>query len=269
MITLTDNDLEIEVAAPPLVSLHMVPIPPGTFLMGSPVTPLDVAPYYNEATSQPVHAVTITRPFWMGKYEVTQAQYQALMGTNPSWFPGPNRPVELVPWLDAKAFCNLLTVQEAAAGRLPTGYVYRLPTEAEWEYCCRAGTTTEFHTGPTIDCTQANFVYSMNPITVCSDSQYKDVGSYAPNAWGLHDMHGNVSEWCLDRWDWTANYPAGAVSDPYVASGPYLVFRGGGWNGLSSSCRSAARSPVTLPSYPVYAGGFRVVCAPILPGTGP
>jgi len=245
-------------------ALNMVPIPAGTFQMGSPVTPLGVAPYYNIAQSQPVHTVTITRPFWMGIYEVTQAQYQALMGSNPSQFVGPQRPVDRVSWNSAMAYCQVLTTQEQASGRLPSGYVYRLPTEAEWEYCCRAGTTTEFHYGPTLVCGQANFSSSFHTNSSCGRYSTAIVGSYTPNPWGLYDMHGNVWEWCVDSWDGIANHPLGSVSDPYVANGPYRVYRGGGWDGYSSDCRSASRwwHPASVTDYN---GGFRVVCAPILP----
>ncbi len=262
LITLTDNDLEIEVAAPPLASLNMVAIQEGTFQMGSP-EPLGVAPYFNQANAQPVHAVTITRPFWMGKYEVTQAEYQALMGSNPSFFLGANRPVERVTWNQAVAYCDALTVQEAAVGRLPSGYEYRLPTEAEWEYCCRAGTTTEYHNGPTILCGQANFSYNYHTSSFCSATGTAVVGSYAANAWGLHDMQGNVWEWSLDSWDGSSNYPAGSVSDPHVTSGPYRIFRGGSWDRDSVGCRSALRSGSGPSSTINFIFGFRVVCAPV------
>ncbi|MCP3879883.1 MAG: formylglycine-generating enzyme family protein, partial [Sulfitobacter sp.] len=118
----------------------MVSIPAGSFDMGSNAP--NAAPYFNDAGQQPVHNVTISEAFWMGEHEVTQAEYQALMGSNPSHLSGPNLPVETVSWNDAVAYCTALTAQEMAAGNLPTGYEYRLPTEAEWEYACRAGTTT-------------------------------------------------------------------------------------------------------------------------------
>lgn len=268
LMTLTDNDLEVVVGpVVPPASMNMVAIAPGTFQMGSP-EPLGVAPYSNQAQSQPVHAVTITQPFWMGKYEVTQAEYQAVMGNNPSFHQGasyPNsasRPVERVSWYNAVNYCDALTVQEAAAGRLPTGYEYRLPTEAEWEYCCRAGTTTEFHYGPTLLCGQANFYLSWHTSSFCSATETAVVGSYLANAWGLHDMHGNVWELCLDSWDGIANYPAGSVSDPFVTSGPFLVIRGGSWQHYSNNCRSANRNNYN-PTNTDNDLGFRVVCAPV------
>ncbi|MCU0866124.1 MAG: SUMF1/EgtB/PvdO family nonheme iron enzyme [Planctomycetes bacterium] len=256
-------------------ALNMAAIAPGTFQMGSPVTPLNVAPYFNQSQAQPVHQVTISQPFWMGRNEVTQAQYQAVMGNNPShhqgasWPNAANRPVEQVSWNAAVAYCDALTVQEAAASRLPPGYEYRLPTEAEWEYCCRAGTTTEFHYGATLACGQANFSASNHTGSICSNQLWVQtvvVGSYVANAWGLYDMHGNVVEWCLDGWDGSNNYPAGPVTDPYVlgSSGPYRVLRGGDFLVNSSYCRSASRTGVD-PTNVSRSAGFRVVCTPVLP----
>ncbi|MCP3882560.1 MAG: formylglycine-generating enzyme family protein, partial [Sulfitobacter sp.] len=184
----------------------MVSIPAGSFDMGSNAA--SGTPYYNNANQQPVHTVTISQDFWMGEHEVTQAEYQALMGSNPSGFSGPNLPVEQVSWHDARAYCTALTAQEMAAGNLPTGYEYRLPTEAEWEYACRAGTTTEFNVGPDLLCADAHFSYSSHSSSYCGVSSTIDVGSYSANAFGLYDMHGNVYEWCLDSY---ASYGAGAV----------------------------------------------------------
>ena len=270
-VHLSDNDLALAVALSPQPSLNMVSIPPGTFWMGSNAAP--GTPYFPQPWEGPLHQVTISRQFWIGKYEVTQTEYQAVMGGNPSYHQGaswPNsatRPVEMVTWTQAMAYCAALTVQQAALGRLPSGYVYRLPSEAEWEYCCRAGTTTEFHTGPSLTCTQANFNYSTHTSTFCTagNGWTRLVGSYAANAWGLHDMHGNVAEWCLDHWDGSANYPNTAVTDPYVGNtGALRVLRGGSWSNNSYGCRSALRN-YGVPSFLDDYVGFRVVLAPVLP----
>ena len=230
-------------------NLNMVQIAAGSFRMGST---------QGRPEELPVHTVHITRPFWIGKYEVTQAEYQAVMNTNPSFRKGANLPVETVSWNDAMAYCAALTVRERTAGRVPAGYQYRLPTEAEWEYCCRAGTTTEWNVGTSLSCSQANF-WPSNPCM----GQTSPVGSYAANPWGLYDTHGNVWEWCLDWWDGSANYPVGPVWDPYVTSGPNRVYRGGHWGVIAVSCRSAVRSWV-IPSYRDYGLGFRVVLAPVI-----
>lgn len=243
-------------------ALNMVAIQPGTFQMGSAAV---------GGWSIPVHQVTITRPFWMGRYEVTQAHYQALMGVNPSHFQGPlypnasQRPVELVSWSDAVAYCQALTVVEQVAGRLPPGYEYRLPTEAEWEYCCRAGTTTEWNVGSSIACPQANFSPNVTSGIYCvPGGQTTVVGSYLPNAFGLYDMHGNVYEWCLDGF---SGYSAGSFLDPYLPSSPlyYPVNRGGACVSAALSLRSAIRGSPNPPGFPSWFYGFRVVCAPILP----
>ena len=231
---------------------ELVRIEPGAFAMGSAV---------DAKNEQPVHEVSLTRPFWIGAKEVTQDEYENLMGSNPSYYRGEDhpesgkRPVESVSWHDAMAYCAALTAQERMAGRLQDGYQYRLPTEAEWEFCCRAGTTTEWNTGATITTSQANFDEVVRGT--------KLVGSHAANAWGLFDMHGNVWEWCLDGWDGSANYPSVAVKDPYVAVGASRVFRGGAWIGRDSHCRSAYRG-MALPGIAYGLLGFRVVLGPTL-----
>jgi formylglycine-generating enzyme required for sulfatase activity len=237
-----------------------VVIQPGTFLMGSNAA--TGYPYFPEAgwPAQPVRTVTISNPFWIGETEVTQAQYSALMGTNPSWFQDANRPVEQVSWFDAHAYCAALTAQQSAVGNLPPGYQYRLPTEAEWEYACRAGTTTEFNVGPSLFCHQAKFRYSEHSNSFCSSGGSVQVGSYPPNAWGLHDMHGNVWEFCLDS---AANYVPGQATDPFVAGGAHRIARGGASGHWSGNCRSAHRD-FYLPTVNQYDIGFRVVLAPIL-----
>ena len=235
----------------------MVQLPGGTFPMGSnaPNSP----PYWNSFYEGPVHQVTISYSFWIGQHEVTQAEYQALMGSNPSHFVGATLPVEKVDWYDARTYCAALTAQQA--GNLPAGYEYRLPTEAEWEYACRAGTTTEFHYGPGLLCNQAQFRYSHHSGSSCNSNTTVLVGSYAPNAFGLYDMHGNVLEWCLDSSP--APYSSAPVTDPFVTGGTIRVARGGSWAYDSEICRSASRYDRD-PDFPNRELGFRVVLAPIL-----
>ena len=238
-------------------ALHMVAISPGTFVMGA-----------NDGADdeKPAHPVTLTKPFWIGRYEVTQAQYQAVTAKNQSHVQGdkapdaPQRPVETVSWDDAMALCKWLTANEQAAGRVPEGYQYRLPTEAEWEYCCRAGTTTPWHTGASLEPGQANFG-GVRKNEALPHGQTAPVGSYPANAWGLHDMHGNVWEWCLDSY---GPYVPASV-DPFVTGGASRVIRGGSWFSIFSAtyCRSAIRN-YSSPGGAGYDVGFRVVLAPVL-----
>ncbi len=237
----------------------MVSIPADTFLMGSDVA--GGTPYFGNSTTRPAHDVTISQSFWMGQHEVTQAEYQALMGTNPSNNIGAVLPVETVSWNDAVACCTALTAQEVALGNVPTGYEYRLPTEAEWEYACRAGTTTEFNVGAVLLCSNACFDFSYHGNSSCGTSSTTDVGSYSANAFGLYDMHGNVWEWCLDSY---ATYGAAAVTDPFVTGGSFRIVRGGSWNYDSNYCRSAYRNSFS-PSASFSHFGFRVALAPVLP----
>jgi formylglycine-generating enzyme required for sulfatase activity len=206
-------------------TLELVEIPAGTFIMGSPESEA------RRGDDEVQHRVTLTQSFYMGTHEVTQAQYRAIMGTNPSGFRGDNLPAERVSWEDAAEFCL----------RLPekTGRTVRLPTEAEWEYACRAGTTTPFNTGSTISTDQANY-HGGDRNEVYWDETVP-VGWYPPNAWGLYDMHGNVLEWCSD---WHGGYDIGNSVDPQgAATGMYRVVRGGWWDRESGSryCRSAWR----------------------------
>jgi len=214
-------------------------IEPGMFTMGSPSTEKD-----RQDDEGPQTPVTLRRGFWMSKHEVTQAEYQAVMGNNPSKFTGDmKRPVEQVTWYDATNYCGKLTQQERQAGRLPAGCVYRLPMEAEWEYACRAGTTTATAYGNSLSSTQANFNgnHPYNGAAVGPNlSRTTAVGSYAPNAWGLYDMHGNVWEWCSDWFQ--GNLPGGSMTSPSgPASGAYRVDRGGSWARGGGLCRSAYR----------------------------
>lgn len=232
----------------------MVWIRPGTFTMGSPASELD-----RDSDEGPQTVVTISRGFFLGKYEVTQREYLAVMGNNPSYFTGDlNRPVERVSWGDAVAYCEKLTQQERAAGRLPEGYEYRLPTEAQWEYACRAGTTTATAFGNSLSSVQANFDgdYPYNGGAKGPDlGRTTKVGSYSPNAWGFYDLHGNVNEWCAD-W-YSDSYPGSNVTDPHgPTSGEGRLYRGGRWSYAGQYCRSAFRGGVD-PSDTYNGLGFR------------
>jgi formylglycine-generating enzyme required for sulfatase activity len=199
------------------VGMTFVKIPAGTFMMGSPDS--ESGRYSNEG---PQHQVTISKSFELQTTEVTQSQWQAVMGSNPSYFKGPDLPVETVSWDDAQAFIAKLNAKN-------DGYRYRLPTEAEWEYAARAGTT-----GPYAGDVDAMAWHLKN-----SDQTTHLVGTKAPNAWGLYDMHGNVREWVQD---WYDDYSASAVIDPVgPSSGSYRVLRGGSWYFYSQGCRSANR----------------------------
>jgi sulfatase modifying factor 1 len=239
----------------PDLNLVMLPIEPGSFMMGSPSIEKE------REDDETQHQVTLTRAFWMSKTEVTQSQYESIMGNNPSNFKGANNPVEMISWDDANKFCQTLTARERSAGPLPANEEYRLPTEAEWEYCCRAGTTTVFHYGDSLSSNQANFDGDF-PYGGASEGIARDktiaVASFKPNAWGLYDMPGNIYEWCSD---WYGNYPSGAQTDPTgPQSGSSRVSRGGSWSNFARSCRSAYRSEIT-PSNRNRSIGFRLVRA--------
>ena len=243
----------------PAAPTNMVWIPGGTFVMGSPTN--EVERWEDEVQ----HTVTVSG-FYMSRYEVTQGEYLAVVGSKPSVFPNnPRLPVEQVSWNDATNYCHLLNAREARVG---SGWAYRLPTEAEWEYACRAGTTTPFHYGQNLLSGMANFFafydyiggmgMSNNPSGICL-WRTSPVGSYQPNGFGLYDMHGNVAEWCLD---WYGMYPAGSVANPRgPASGSGRAIRGFGWDSYPVYCRSAVRGGIP-PDTRCYTCGFRVVLAP-------
>ncbi|MDA7620622.1 formylglycine-generating enzyme family protein [Verrucomicrobia bacterium] len=234
----------------PGLNLDMMAIPAGTFVMGSPDDEKDRDPM--SIVEGPQTTVTITKPFWLGKTEVTQAQWKAVMGNNPSHFKGDELPVEMVSWNDVAAFCKKLN--EMKRDTLPAGYHYTLPTEAQWEYACRAGTTTRFYFGDDPDYVELeNYAW-------CGDNssgKTHPVGEKLPNDWGLYDMHGNVWEFCLD---WNGDYPGGSVSD---LQGPQSSsIRGGGWFGGVRHSRSAARTDWD-PGLPFDTNGFRVALSSV------
>ena len=243
---------------------NLVFIPPGTFRMGSPIDEVDRGANEGPRLDEhPQTAVTISRGLWVGKYEVTQGEYQALINANPSYYSTNNgysqdlsRPVEQVNWYDASNYCDQLTQRERVAGRIATNSMYRLPTEAEWEYACRGWTSTRFSYGDDPDYTNlADYAW----FEANSGGTTHPVGQKLPNAWGLYDMHGNVWEFCED---WSNKYPGGTALDPQgPATGFSRVDRGGGWGNFGAkSCRSARRDD-TLPYDAFPDLGFRVVLA--------
>lgn len=217
------------------IGMEMVWCAPGTFLMGSP----DSEPGRHDNEIR--HEVTLTNGFWIGRYEVTQEQFARVAGLNPShdkkdkhlWvlsLPRPRAPVERIHWEDARKFCEELTRRELTAGRLKGDWVYSLPTEAQWEYAARAGTTTAFAFGDTLHKNQANFG---------TGRRTAPCGSRKPNAWGIYDMHGNVWEWCAD---WYTPYLADTEIDPAgPANASLRLIRGAAHNFAASMCRSAKR----------------------------
>ena len=210
----------------PDLSMAMVWVKPGTFEMGSP------SGEKGRNNDETLHTVTLTDGYWLGKHEVTQSQWKGVMGNNPSRIKGPDRPVEQVSWNDVTSFCKKLTEQESKADRLPPGMSYQLPTEAQWEYACRAETKTAYAFGESLTSAQANIVGGS------SVSSTTNVGKYPANAWGFYDMHGNVEEWCAD---WYGDYPRGTARNPLGdAFGSSRVYRGGSW-GLAGDARSANR----------------------------
>ena len=234
------------------LGMELVYIPAGSFLMGSPSS--EVA---REPDEGPRHLVTIGEGFYMGRYEVTQAQWRALMGRDPSYFKRCGRcPVEGVSWHDARAFIRKLN---ARSGR----FTYRLPTEAEWEYACRAGTTTPFAFGSSLSSGQANF--NGFPYGGAAEGVNRrrttPVGSFRPNAWGLYDMHGNVWEWCED-WHNYSYDGAPADGSAWLGGGlrRFRVLRGGSLKDRGYYLRSAERGGAAPDSRGYY--GFRVVAVP-------
>ena len=267
----TSTDSTLPEAAPPE---EFVLVNGGTFQMGSP----ESEPWRSE--DETAHTVTLS-DFYISRYELTQAEYQAVMGENPSSFSGDDFPVDSVSWLDAVAYCNArsesegLTPAYAVDGQSATwdrsANGYRLPTEAEWEYACRAGTDTPFNTETSISAEEANY-WGDYPYMI-EDNYFSQgnletkpgiyrqttvaVGSFEPNALGLYDMHGNAGEWV---WDWYGDYETGEQLDPTGPdSGTRRVYRGGGWNDFAKNLRSAYRATLP-PDSASFNLGFRLVC---------
>lgn len=231
----------------------MVFIAPNTFRMGSPADEQD-----RSVDEGPQTTVTLTHGFWIGAHEVTQGEYLAVTGTNPSEFPGDlSRAISSVTWIDATNYCALLTQREIAAGRISSGSRYRLPTEAEWECAARAGTTTRFSFGDDPDYASVTHCAWFLDLAA-PDLTVHPVGQKLPNPWGLYDMHGNVWEWCQDDY---GPLPGGTQTNPTGPASVTLqnkVLRGGAYDYPNSSCRSASRI-FRYPLWPDSDVGFRVV----------
>jgi formylglycine-generating enzyme required for sulfatase activity len=266
------------------IGIRFVLIPPGEFLMGSAeqdrerlleetkaseyMAPIRWKRAIDRIPSEgPQHRVRITRPFYLGKYEVTQAQWQAVIGSNPSQFKdAPSHPVEQVSWEDIQLFLEKLRV--ASTLRLPAGespstgkrLQFALPTEVQWEYACRGGTKTFWYDGNTEESLRESGWYRRN-----SDSQTHPVGQLKANAWGLCDMHGNAWEWCAD-WYGEDYYGQSPLNDPSgPPKGSHRVIRGGSWYNTPWSCRSANRYAYA-PDSRTNMLGFRLACEiPLLP----
>ena len=238
------------------VGMELAHILAGEFLIGSPDTDVTV-----RDLQKPPHRVRITKPFHLGVHEVTRGEWEDVMGTTPwkNWVTakeGDRYPAIHVCWDDATEFCRTLTEKERRAGRLKPGESYRLPTEAEWEYACRAGSRTVYHFGIGAGGSLGEYDWYKDNAVYIDEKYAHEVGLKRANAWGLFDMHGNVSEWCSD---WYGKYEESAVTDPQGPSeGSSRVYRGGNWNRYASYCQSASRNGL-FPSYSSDELGFRVV----------
>lgn len=229
--------------------IEFVWIPPGVFSMGSAKTSEEIRDIYGGDAAwytgeHPLHTVTISQGFWMGRFEVSQAQWRAVMGDNPSAHTGESLPVESLSWDDCQAFFSILNAKETGT--------FRLPSEAEWEYACRAGSTTEYFFGDDMANLGGYAWYFAN-----SDYETHPVGTKTPNAWGLYDMHGNVWEWVQDYYG-SEYYAQSPGEDPHgPETGAYRVLRGGTCKRTEPKCRSAFRS-WNAPGFPTFDQGFRV-----------
>ena len=246
--TCREAGISRSITLPGGAKMEMIYCPPGEFMMGSPNTEED------REDNETQHCVRLTKGFWIGKYPVTQQQWKSVMGSNPSNWEGDDLPVENVSWNDCQEFVSKLN-ETFGNG------VARLPTEAEWEYACRAGTTTAYSFVNVLNGDKANCDGNY-PYGTTKKGKYigrtTSIGQYDPNFWGFYDMHGNVWEWCAD---WYGDYPSGSVTDPIgPASGDYRVLRGGGWSSITWHCRSAYRNWHN-PGNRNYYYGFRLSCS--------
>jgi formylglycine-generating enzyme required for sulfatase activity len=232
-----------------VITTNMIWLPPGTFTM--PITNNAYPIYEMGLTTE----VTLSQGFWMGVFEVTQQEYLDVTGGNPSYYRGTHDPVHHVTWQGATNYCARLSARERAAGRIPASMEYRLPTEAEWEYACRAGTTTWFEFGNDPTSTEiANYAWYADN----SGSITHTVGHRVPNRWGLYDMHGSVWEWC-SNW-YTPVYPEGSVTDPLgPPTGTEKPARGGGFAAPAEDCGSVTRNHWPPSGWIPVDFGFRVV----------
>jgi sulfatase modifying factor 1 len=236
----------------PTTETQMIRIETGSFRMDATAGEAD--------STMASRTLRIGHTFWLGKYVVTQREYEARMGNNPSCFKGANLPVESVSWDDAMAFCTQLTEQECLAGWVPTGYTYRLPTEAEWEYAARGGNDSSDFTYAGSNNLDDVVWYRGN-----SGSELHPVGKKAPNELGLYDMSGNVWEWCYD-WYSGSFYDTCGYRDPVsIQQAGRRVCRGGSWFNTAKYCCSAYRGS-NIPDNAYHALGFRIALAPVIKG---
>jgi len=232
-------------------NIEFVPIAPGNFNMGAPM--LNLTGTTNES---PVHRVKLTHPFWMSKFEVKQKIFKLITNKSPSFhhLVGREAPVENVTWRDAVLFCERLNNHQKGRNKIPEGYEYRLPTEAEWEYSCRAGSKTKYSFKKPIE------IYKYTWFDINSNDKVHVTGQKAPNKWGLYDMHGNVWEWCLDA---AYDYTSKSQVDPVNTSGSKRIIRGGSFNAQRRFVTSSSRNAV-MEDYKENCLGFRIVLAPII-----
>ncbi len=243
--------------AAPDFGLRLLPIPAGEFRMGTDDAAPIVKPYLGARKAR------LSQAFHLSETEVTQQTWQKLMGSNPSSAKGPNLPVEQVTWKQAQAFCRKLTERERAAGRLPKGKVYRLPTEAEWEYAALAGKSAVYFFGNDPALLPRYAWFNEN-----ADGKTHPVGKKLPNPWGLRDMYGNVREWCLDGYSPRPSGPAPLVDPIHGPHNPDKVNRGGSYDSCAPCCKTHARTNYG-PGYQSPDLGFRIALAAPLEASAP